>query len=311
MISLPFQAQATILIDAQAENIWPLLSHFDQWPTWSPWLCQEPQCPLTVEGQPAAKGHRQHWKGSYIGEGKMRIQEIRELHDIHYDLEFIKPWKSQSKVQIQLEAQDSRTLVTWSMQGTVPIFLFFMRQAMSKWISCDFQRGLSMLKQKVETGEVHNEISFPADQDIKSFNTVGIRKTLSYDLISEEMEELFEQLMPRAKAGEFGENPEALSIYHHFNMKKGTVDCTVGFTLADNSKAPKDLVEQRFPRHKAMRVDHRGDYQNLGNAWSALMSKQRHNKRRLLRKLAPYELYREYDEGAKRGLTQVHLPLKL
>ena len=38
------------------------------------------------------------------------------------------------------------------MEGTLPVFMFFMRRKMSSMVGKDYERGLAMLKQVVESG---------------------------------------------------------------------------------------------------------------------------------------------------------------
>jgi len=47
-----------------------------------------------------------------------------------------------------------QTKVTWTMNGCVPIFLFFMIGMMKAWIGMDYERGLMMLKELAEKGKV-------------------------------------------------------------------------------------------------------------------------------------------------------------
>ena len=57
MLSIPFTVQRSIVIDTPSDSVFVLISDFNSWPSWSPWLSQEPECPLEISGQPGKPGH--------------------------------------------------------------------------------------------------------------------------------------------------------------------------------------------------------------------------------------------------------------
>lgn len=44
------------------------------------------------------------------------------------------------------------------MDGKLPYFMFFMVKMMKNWIGMDYERGLAMLKEFIETGEVISRV---------------------------------------------------------------------------------------------------------------------------------------------------------
>ena len=53
---------------------------------------------------------------------------------IEYRLSFLKPWKSVNETRFHLTEQGSGTKVTWSMQGSLPFFMFFLKGMMTGWV---------------------------------------------------------------------------------------------------------------------------------------------------------------------------------
>ena len=102
-------------------------------------------------GVPGKTGHKQSWNGKKIGSGYIELIEAIPGQKLEYDLFFIKPWKSQSKASFLFNPEDRNTRVSWTMDGTLPIFLFFMKKKMAAMIGKDYDRGLVMLKEKLET----------------------------------------------------------------------------------------------------------------------------------------------------------------
>ncbi|OEY67515.1 SRPBCC family protein [Marinobacter sp. X15-166B] len=150
MLSIPFTVRRSIEIDKPPDSIFTSISDFNTWRSWSPWLSQEPECPVEIGGVPGKPGHKQSWDGKKIGSGHMELSTVVPGQTLEYDLSFVKPWKSQSKAAFEFEQEGQATRVTWSMEGTLPIFLFFMKKKMSAMVAKDYERGLAMLKKLLE-----------------------------------------------------------------------------------------------------------------------------------------------------------------
>ncbi|MEL6389833.1 MAG: SRPBCC family protein, partial [Bacteroidota bacterium] len=145
----------TIDINAPKEDIKAVLTDFNQWQEWSPWLIAEPAAKVEIADD--AQSYR--WTGARTGEGEMAITSTTD-DLIKYDLRFIKPWKSESKVTFGLHAQEDHTKVSWTMDSSLPFFLFWMKKSMEAFVGSDYDRGLNMLKKKIETGSVPSKLEF-------------------------------------------------------------------------------------------------------------------------------------------------------
>ena len=142
--------ERSIEIEVGREKLYGILTDFKQWPQWSPWLIQEPECSLEYSDD----GLSYAWQGKRIGSGNMRI-ESKSDSQIKYALQFIKPWKSSATVYFSLaDIGSSSTKVTWSMDSHLPVLMFWMKKMMETFVGMDYERGLSMLKVYSEKGEV-------------------------------------------------------------------------------------------------------------------------------------------------------------
>ena len=77
----------SILINAPVDRIYSIVSDFNHWRPWSPWLITEPEAKVTVA--PDAKYYE--WEGNRTGEGNMKITAEKANESIDYDLMFLKP----------------------------------------------------------------------------------------------------------------------------------------------------------------------------------------------------------------------------
>nr|MBX2883681.1 SRPBCC family protein [Granulosicoccus sp.] len=152
-------------IDASASTVMAALEDFRTWPVWSPWLYTEPDATVTYEGEAGKPGHGYQWQGNKVGAGSMSLQS-RDERNLHLDLEFLKPFKSQADVSFALDSPTPEsTTVTWTMDSKLPFFMFFYKATMVGMIRSDYRRGLMMLKDYLEHGEVLSNVKIEAIAD--------------------------------------------------------------------------------------------------------------------------------------------------
>ncbi len=108
----------------------------------------------------AAVGSTYHWSGTVTGEGELVHKDLQPGRLIQDDLNFIKPFKSFAKTAFVLKPDRDGTQVTWNMDSSLPWFLFWMIPMMKTFIGMDYQRGLSMLKDLIETDRYLRKPSF-------------------------------------------------------------------------------------------------------------------------------------------------------
>lgn len=315
MFSLPFSTERTVEIDAPAERVFDFLGDFENWPTWSPWLIQERECTYRAEKLAGRPGHFQAWEGQRIGSGKMKLIEAKRHELLSYELNFLKPWKSRSQVQFELEDKLQSTRVTWKMQGTVPVFLFFMRKMMSAWVGNDYDRGLSMLKDQLENGHIHSQVEVAGDVHRDGFFYYGIRRTCKISEIGPMMTHDFEEIAQLSEQQKLAHPDWVVSLYHKFDLVRGECEYTSGFAYknpVEFKRKPKQYDTGKIGSHLAIRVDHQGAYKHLGNAWSTAMSVQRAEKKKLSKKIPMYEIYTNDPKDTKDAdlRTEVYLPLQ-
>jgi hypothetical protein len=141
-------------INSSIDNVYTKLNDFNHWTKWSPWLIMEKGVKVNISDD--AKYYE--WKGDRVGEGNMNISLEDGSNSIEYDLTFLKPWKSEAKVKFLLSDNNNRTAVTWSMDSKLPFFMFWMKNMMEGFIGMDYERGLNMLKDYIEEGEVKSKL---------------------------------------------------------------------------------------------------------------------------------------------------------
>ena len=296
-------------IEAPAEEVFGRVRDFHEWPAWSPWLIAEPDCPLEYE----ADGRGYAWDGKIVGSGKMALLSEEHARSLDMQLTFLKPWKSTSDVRFDFAEQDGKTNVTWRMDGSLPLLMFWMKGMMTTFVGMDYDRGLAMLKDLIETGQSPSRLEFPGEGSFEGFPYVGIQTTASIAGIGPQMKADFNRLCAWFKESGVTPSGPGFSIYHKWAPTKDRVDYTCGFQVeAKPADLPGDLAAGELGSCRAYRVQHIGALHHLGNAWAAGMMHGRAKRFRKDKSTHPFEIYEtapgEVPESETR--TTVHFPVK-
>ena len=283
-----FNVEKSITIDSPAEKVYQVLSDFNQWRQWSPWLITEPEAKVTV----TEEGKAYAWEGNRTGSGNMRILDETANRFLNIELNFLKPWKSTSKVRFRVESEGESTKVTWMMDGGLPFFMFWMKKMMVAFIGMDYERGLNMLKEFVEKGEVSSKLDFKGVSDFSGYKYVGIKRSCTIAEIGDRMMEDFGKLKEFLDNNKESEPGLAFSIYHKWDMVKGQVDYTAGWAVKNVPGSLSDgLLSGEIPETKVYTLSHTGPYSYLGNAWSALYAMHRAKEFKPKKGIHPFEVY--------------------
>lgn len=287
---MKYHVEKTILINAPKKKVTPYIEDFNKWIMWSPWNIIEPECPQEITGNPGETGYTMSWDGSVIGSGKNILKEIDES-GYHYDLQFIKPFKSQAKTSVLVSEEDGNTKVTWTMDSSMPFFMFFMITMMKNWIGMDYERGLRMLKELCEQGSIKAKTTNNGIVDKKGFSYVGIQRTVDVKDLATTMSKDFETIINDVIKKRGKSAKQWISVYPKINMK--TMQFTYVAAISDEQLKDVELgpeyIKGEIADGKALEIKHHGSYEFLGNAWSMGMMYMRAKKYKDAGK--PYEQY--------------------
>jgi uncharacterized protein YndB with AHSA1/START domain len=143
-----FHVERATAIAAPPERIFPLISDFRNWTSWSPFEKLDPAMKKTLSGAESGKGAVYEWQGNgKAGQGRMEIAAASPSK-IAIDLHFLKPFKAHNLAEFKLEPQGGSTKVTWSMDGKSPFMVKVMHTLfnMDRMVGKDFEAGLANLK---------------------------------------------------------------------------------------------------------------------------------------------------------------------
>jgi DNA gyrase inhibitor GyrI len=280
--------EKSVQVEAPVTRVFETLNNFDSWQPWSPWLIQEPEAEVKV----SADKKSYEWEGKRIGAGRMKITGEEGNRSISYDLEFLKPWKSKAKVEFETHGENGNTHIKWKMDTGMPWYLFWMTKMMKSFIGMDYQRGLNMLKDYVEDGEVHSKLDFIGRTDFEEFHYVAIKTDTTIDHVGSQMSEDFQKLWKLFEEKEELIGGKAFSIYHKWDMVNGKVSYTSGIPVKSiPENLPSLFTTGKIPSGPVYRLRHTGPYAHLGNAWTTMYSLHRNKVFKLNKKVDPFEIY--------------------
>ena len=304
-----FSAARSITIETDPNSVFDKVADYGTWTTWSPWLCAEPDAEVKISADSNSVGSTYAWDGKIVGSGELEHKVLEPGRLIDDEIRFLKPFKSQSEVKFEFEKVADGTKVTWHMNGKLPWFMFWMKPMMEPFIGMDYERGLKMLKEWIETGNINSKTITKGIQTVGPLRMAGIKKTSHMKEMSKEMPVALEDA--KRKLDQHGvEIQGCISVYHKFNIKQQIMDYTTGFIVNETVDIP-GLNDWKIDNVRALRVDHVGSYQHLGNAWSAANQISRYEKLKQS-KVGTFEIYRNdpTEVPEEEILTEIYLPLK-
>jgi effector-binding domain-containing protein len=306
-----YHVQQSIRIDASVDKVRAAIEDFSEWSHWSPWLCMEPSAKVTVSGTPGKPSHNYHWEGDLVGSGSMTLT-ANDGKLLLMDLEFLKPFKSSAKVAMQLRRiSDNQTEVVWSMDSQVPFFLFFLAGMIKVMIGRDFERGLKMLKEYTETGDVASRTEVVGIVDMPQSYFVGKEDECSMSEIGPSMEQAFCDLHQSCHTEGIPIEGPPGALYGKVDLKRNHCRYTAFMSVPSGTQLT-GATSGTVGGYKALKVVHTGSYRHLGNAWGTAMTYQRCKKLKPLRSQFPFELYRSDPEQTpeKEIVTEIYVPLR-
>ncbi len=302
----------SIVIQSPIKTVRDSLSDYKQWPKWSPWLIMEPEAELTFSESQGQAGSSYAWQGKITGEGNMVLKSV-STEKLEMDLQFIKPFKSQAKVFFHLQPLDNdSTKVTWIMDSKLPFFMFWMVRSFEAYIGMDYERGLKMLKDYLETGAVPSKIDIHGETTLKGSSYFGLSNECSLEKIDSEMTRDFEKLYEFIEANNLPKEIPPFTLYNSFDLVKRHTDYVVGYPHNDSIELKPNLFKDDYSEQKVFKVTHIGRYDHLANAWSAAISYCRANKIKIKKKPVGFEFYINDPETTPEAelITEVLIPLR-
>jgi effector-binding domain-containing protein len=306
-----YHVERSIVIEKPLKDVKTSLKNFKEWPKWSPWIIMEPDATLIYSERQGQVGATYGWAGELIGAGGMELLEVRD-DALVMEINFVKPFKSTADVGFFFKDHGDTTEVRWYMDGHLPFYLFWMTSKMETFIGMDYERGLLMLKEYLETGGVASFVFIEGVLSMQEQKYIGIPRDCKIKDIGELMKRDFETLYEFMRERSVSLDITPFSIYHTFDIFKGETKYVACIPFDGETDIPEGWVRSAIQKHDALKTMHKGRYMHLGNAWMTAMTFARWKKIKLSRSPVGYEYYlnNPYETPEEELITEIYIPLR-
>ena len=147
-----YKVEKITFIGKPVNEVMSKVGDLNYYSRWNPWQQVDPSSTKTITGTPQAPGHKYSWHGKKVGEGSLTINSV-DKNRIHFDLEFLKPFKAKAKDNWLFEhwGNGNETKVTWQNSGGLPWpMASLMGPKIVKDLNVQFVTGLNNLKKLCE-----------------------------------------------------------------------------------------------------------------------------------------------------------------
>ncbi len=140
----------SITVEASAEEVYPLVSNFREWPHWTAWAAADPAMTYEYAGPAAGVGQVTVWSGNQ-GTGRMEITALDSLRQVEYYFS-MDEGRFGAASTLRLEDVSNGTRITWSSSGDVGsnIAARYFMKVFAPYMSADYRAGLERLKGVME-----------------------------------------------------------------------------------------------------------------------------------------------------------------
>ena len=147
-----YHVEKNIIIKRPADYVMQHIGDLNYYSQWNPWQQSDPSAKGTITGSAGQPGHKYAWEGKKVGVGSLTLLSMNHKH-IHFELEFLKPWKSKAKDNWLFEpwGDHNETKVTWQNSGNLPWPIArLIGPMLNKNLNQQFEQGLNNLKKMCE-----------------------------------------------------------------------------------------------------------------------------------------------------------------
>ncbi len=270
-----FSFSRSKVIKAPASVIYNKVNDYKNWPSFSPWIEQDPTATLTYGDKTVGVDGSYAWSGAILGEGQMKTLNVDENKSIEQHIQFIKPFESESDINWTFEPTNEGTKVTWEMAGKQDFMTKMfttLKGSIEEMTGPDFERGLFKLDSVVV-----------ADMAKYSINIVGetqhgggfyIYNSTSCKI--SDIETKMEEMMPKITQYALDNNIEMagppFTYIHKWDEPNNAVifSCCVP-TISRVISNEADVLTGQLEAFKALKTALKGNYSYLKEAWGKSM----------------------------------------
>lgn len=265
----------SVVIQSTPQNIFYTISHFSEFPKWSPWQELDPNMKTSLDGTDGTVGARYNWVGNdKAGSGDMTITDLKPNEYLEQTLHFIKPFESSATTYYKIEAAEGGQKVSWGMKGTngfvARIFMTLMG-GIENAVGKDYDKGLAALKKLCESAPAYEvaTVEWPGK------NCLSIRKEVSFEEIPQFLGTHYGKMYEAiTKAGAQPGIP--LAVYYKYDEQNKRCELAAAIPYEGKSVKAEGYTALNLEAGSCYLIDYFGNYGDaMMPAYNAMNEKLR------------------------------------
>lgn len=291
-----FNFSRSKIIKAPTPVVFNKVNDFKNWPSFSPWIEQEPNATLTYGDTTSGVNGNYAWNGEILGEGSMKTTALEENKSISQHITFIKPFKSESYINWTFETTNEGTKVTWGMNGKQD-FMTKMYTTFAGSIeentAPDFERGLYKLD-SIVTADM-KKYSIKIDGITQHGGGFYLYNTTSCKTpnLKAKMQEMIPKVREYAIKNGVKIAGAPFVNYIKWDEENNAVifSCCIPTTERVITAPESDILTGQLLPFNAVKTTLKGDYKNLKEAWDTTMDYIPENNMQIVKEGPMLEAY--------------------
>ena len=313
-----FEVTRTKVMKVPVQVVYDNVNDYKNWPSWSPWIEQEPSAVLTHGEKTSDVGGSYSWKGEILGEGDIVTTEVKASEFLSQKIKFIKPWESESDIYWNFKSVEAGTEVVWGMKGEMSFmekaFLAF-QGGMDKQIGPDYERGLfkldSVLQVNMKKYSINVNGITTRGGGYYLYNTTSCK----IDEMSKKMTEMMPVVSMYAQKNKITTAGPLFTLYHQFDPENNAVIFSCAVPVAERviTEADSGIQTGMLKPFKAIKTTLNGDYDNLKEAWETAYKFLAENNLEPLVGTPALEVYltdAKTTPNPAHWITEIYVPVK-
>jgi hypothetical protein len=293
------RAEESRFIRVTPEVAYQHVADLAQWQAWNPWLEHARGARAEVDGIALA------WDVPQVGRGSVRQTGQTPSRALRQRLKFDLPFAFSGRSDWRFEPAPGGTRVTWRFKGRVAFTLRAFAATVQGATALDLRFGLDRLAALLEGGEPPYTLDYAGVHEQPALHLVQALHKGSLDRLAAELPPRIAEIRAQLHAP-----GPAIVHYLKTHLKLRTVDCRIGFEVPADATAPEDLKRYEQPGHSAYVLRFDGPPEALELAWYQAMQRLRVEQLQPHPQLPPSAVYLDESAPGKRGVVELHLPLK-
>jgi effector-binding domain-containing protein len=262
-------ASRSIIIEAPQEIVFNTVNDLTSWESWSPWKEMDPDMKVSMGEKTAGEGASYSWVGEKSGKGELTILESKAPESLATAINFDGQGTAQGSWLF--ESSEEGTKATWGLYTKFPFpfnaMLLF--QDFEGAINKDFDRGLALLKEKIESQPTSESPFKIKEVELPIRHFIAIKETIPLDKVSEHYQVNLPKVYDAVNKAGFEMAGMPCGLFYTWDEEKGETIVAQSIPLK-SAATLEGYTSIELPHTRALLIEYYGDYDGTGNAHEAM-----------------------------------------